>query len=124
VGGGTVTGPRPRSYDQRTPARVKAEAVRTALAARVASGEVVVLEAVELAEPKTRLFQELLDAVGLSGDLLLVVPEYDRLVHRSGRNIKGLDITTAAEVTAHDLLAPKTVILTRAAIARLEARLA
>jgi len=124
VGGGTVTGPRPRDYDHRTPARMKREALRAALSRRVAAGEVIVVEAIALAEPKTRLFQELLETIGLSGDLLLVLPEYDEMLHRSGRNLRGLAITTAAEVTAYELLAPRTVILTSEAISRLEARLA
>ncbi len=124
IGGGTVTGPRPRDYDQRTPGRVKQAALRSALGVRIAAGDVVALEAIELPEPKTRHLQALLESVGLSGDLLLVLPEYDAMVHRSGRNIRGLDITTAGEVTAYALMSARKVILVTEAMARLEARLA
>lgn len=124
VGGGTVGGPRPRSYRERTPARVKQEALRSALGARVAAGDVLVLESLELAAPKTRAVQSLLDAIGASGSLLLVLPDYEETVWQCGRNIRGLTITAAAEVSAYGLMAARTVILTKQAVSRLEARLA
>jgi large subunit ribosomal protein L4 len=123
VGGGTVTGPRPRSYDQRTSARMKQSALRSALGARAGAGDVIVLEAVELAEAKTKALQSLLNAIGVSGDLLLVLPESDGTIWRCGRNIEGLRIVAAADVNAYDLMAARTVILTKDAISRLEARL-
>lgn len=124
IGGGTVTGPRPRSYDQRTPARMKQEALRSALSARAEAGDLIVLEAVELAEAKTKALRGLLDAIGVSGDLLLVLPAPDATIWRCGRNLAGVSITVASDVTAYDLMAPRKVILTRDAISRLEARLA
>jgi large subunit ribosomal protein L4 len=124
VGGGVAAGPQPRAYDQRTSARAKQAALRSALSARVGAGEMIVLEAVELEEAKTKVLQSLLDAIGVSGELLLVLPEPDEIVWRCGRNIEGLRILTAADVNAYDLMAARTVILTKDAISRLEARLA
>ncbi len=103
---------------------MKREALRATLAARMEASEVVVLEAIELSEPKTRLFQELLDTVGLSGNLLLVLGEHDARLYRSGRNIAGLEITTASDVTAYELMSARTLVLTKEAVTRLEARVA
>ncbi len=123
IGGGRVTGPHPRSYDQHTPLRVKLSALRAALGTRVAAGDVVALAAIELPEAKTKHLQGLLDTVGVSGKVLLVLAEHDPTLHRCGRNIRGLEITTAGEVTAYALLAARMVVLTTDAMARLEARL-
>ena len=124
IGGGTVTGPRPRDYDHRLSARTKRAALRSALGLRAEAGDVLVVESVELPEAKTKALKALLDAIGVSGRLLLVVPEHDALVRRCGRNIPGLSITTAADVNAYDLMAARKVILAQQAIPRLEARLA
>lgn len=124
VGGGRVTGPRPRSHNQRLSGRMKQEALRSALSARVEAGEVLALEAVELPEAKTKALQTLLDTLGVSGSVLLVLPEHDAMVWRCGRNIEGLRITAAAEVSAYELLAARQVILVKDAISRLEARVA
>ncbi len=62
--------------------------------------------------------------MGLSGDMLLVLGEHDPLLYRSGRNIEGLEITTAADVTAYDLMSARTLVLTKEAVTRLEARVA
>jgi len=124
VGGGSVTGPRPRAYDHRTAARTKQEALRSALSARAEAGDLIILEAVELAEAKSKALRGLLDAIGVSGDLLLVLPEHDATVWRCGRNLPGLSIAVAADVTAYDLMAARQVILTQEAVSRLEARLA
>jgi large subunit ribosomal protein L4 len=124
VGGGTVTGPRPRSHDQRLSGRMKQEALRSAVAARVEAGEVMALEAVELPEAKTKALQGLLDALGVSGDVLLVLPEHDALVWRCGRNIEGLRIAVAADINAYDVMAARKVILVQDALSRLEARVA
>jgi large subunit ribosomal protein L4 len=124
VGGGVVNGPRPRDYDQRVSVRVKRAALRTALGLRAEAGDLLIVEAVELPEAKTKALQALLDAIGVSGKLLLVVPEHDAVVHRCGRNIPGLTITTAADVNAYDLMAARKVIVAQQAISRLEARLA
>jgi large subunit ribosomal protein L4 len=124
VGGGVAMGPRRHSHRQGTPARMKAEALRSALGGRAASGDVLVVEAVELAEPKTKLLYELLTAIGVTGNLLLVLGEHDAMVWRAGRNIPGLRIVPAGDVNAYDVLAARTIVLEQEAVTRLEERLA
>jgi large subunit ribosomal protein L4 len=123
VGGGTVMGPRAHSHRQTLPAKMKAEALREALAARAAAGEMIVIEAIELAEAKTRLMQGLLDIIGVSGDLLLVLADHNEAVWRSGRNIKGLSIIAAVNLSAYEVATARKILLEKGAIARLEERL-
>jgi large subunit ribosomal protein L4 len=123
-GGGVAMGPRRHSHRQEVPARMRAEALRSALASRAAGGDVLVVEAVELAEPKTKLLAGLLDAIGVRGSMLLVLGAHDETVWRAGRNIEGLSILPASDVNAYDVLASRTVVLTQDAVARLEERLA
>lgn len=123
VGGGVAAGPRTRSYRQRLSRRLKAEALRSALSARAQAGEVTLLEPFELPEPKTRALQEILLALGADARVLLVLAEPNETIWRCGRNIPGLRIRPAADVTCHDVMAARKVIITRNAIPRLEARL-
>lgn len=124
VGGGTVTGPRPRRYDQRLTGRMRQEALRSAVAAKAEAGELLVLEALELSEAKTKSVQGLLDALGVSGKVLLVLPEPDPVVWRCGRNIEGLRIAAVADVSAYEVMAARQLIVVQEALSRLEARVA
>ncbi len=123
-GGGVAMGPRAHSHRQEASARMKAEALRAALSSRAAGGDVLVVEAVELAEAKTKLLYELLTAIGVTGDLLLVLGKHDETVWRAGRNIAGLSIMPASDLNAYDVLASRTIVLEQEAVTRLEERLA
>jgi large subunit ribosomal protein L4 len=123
TGGGVAMGPHPRSYRQRLPRTAKLEGLRSALSAQVQSGALLVLESLELPEPKTKLLKGVLDSVGVSGRALLVLAAPDELVWRSGRNIPGLVIVPASDVNALDVIAARKVVVLREAIAALEARL-
>lgn len=123
VGGGVAGGPRPRSYRQRTPERMKAQGLRAALSAKARAEELVLVQPFALAEPKTRALRQVLEALGAEGRVLLVLGEPDPIIWRCGRNIPGLAITDAAQVNAYQVLAARRVILAEDALAGLEARL-
>jgi large subunit ribosomal protein L4 len=122
-GGGVAAGPRMRSFRQRVSRRLRAEALRSALSARAQSGELTVLEAFDLPEPKTRAVAEILTALGVQGPALLVLPEPDEIIWRCARNLPGLRVRVAAEINGPDVMAARRVIVIKDAIARLEARL-
>jgi large subunit ribosomal protein L4 len=122
-GGGLAGGPRMRSYRQRLSRRVKAEALRSALSARARAGELTIVEPFQLPEPKTAAVEEILTALGVEGLALLVLPEPNEIICRCARNIPGLTVRPAAEVSTYDIMAPRRVIIVTDAIARLEARL-
>ena len=123
AGGGVAAGPRPSSHRQRLSRRTRAEALRSALSLRARAGELTVVEPFELPEPKTRALQEILDALGAAPRSLLVLAEPNEVIWRCGRNIAGLAIRPAADVSSYEIMAARTVIITRDAIPRLEARL-
>jgi large subunit ribosomal protein L4 len=123
VGGGVAMGPRAHSHRQEAPVRMRRGALRSALSARAASGDIVVLESIELPEAKTKALQSLLSTIGLSGRLLLVLAAPNQTVWRCGRNIKGLEISTASDVSVYDVMTARTLLLEKEAVARLEERL-
>ncbi len=122
-GGGIAGGPRMRSHRQRLSRRVKAEALRSALSARARAGELSILEPFHLPEPKTAAVQAILAALDVERPALLVLPEPNEIIWRCSRNIPGLTVRPAAEVSSYDIVAPRRVIIVKDAIARLEARL-
>ncbi|HUU54851.1 MAG TPA: 50S ribosomal protein L4 [Armatimonadota bacterium] len=123
VGGGVAMGPRPRSHRQRLPQAAKVEGLRSALSARAQSGDLIILESFELPAAKTKALQTILDALGVSGKTLLVLPEPNELIWRCGRNIPGLVIRPAVDVNILDVLLARKAVITRDAIPALEARL-
>ena len=123
TGGGVAAGPRMRSYSQRLSRRAKAEALRSALSARARAGELTIVDALHLPEPKTKALQQILLALGAEGRALLVLAESGEVIRRCGRNIPGLTMRPAADLTAYDVLAARALIIAKEAILLLEARL-
>ena len=123
-GGGAVFGPRPRSYRQKVTARAKRRALCCLLSDRVRTERLSVLSELEVAEPKTKAFAEVLDKVAPEHRrTLLVMPEADKNVLLSARNIPQVQVVTAAEVNVLDVLGANRVLLQRDALTKLEERL-
>jgi large subunit ribosomal protein L4 len=121
--GGTVFGPQPRSYDYRLPRRTEIGALRTALAQRAQNGALVVIEALEVNDGKTKSCAELLRRLGAQGKTLLVdITPADTLV-LAVRNLPDVQLVAAGRVRARDVVHATRVIATKAAIERLEAAL-
>jgi large subunit ribosomal protein L4 len=123
TGGGVAMGPRSRSHRKRLPRGAKTEGLRSALSAQAQSGDVVILEPFELPETKTRALQAILNALEASRGTLLVLPAPDPLLWRCGRNIAGLAIRPATELSALDVLRARKIFIRRDALAALDARL-
>lgn len=124
-GGGTVFGPHRRSYRQQVPARKKRTALCCVLSDRVRGGDLCVLDQLDVAEPKTKPFADMVSRVAPgSKSTLLVTGSADRKVFLSARNIPGVAVTTAADLNALDVLNAKRVVLVQDALAQLEERLA
>ena len=114
VGGGKVHTPKPRSYTQKMPRKMRRAALRSALSAKAAAREIVVLEELTLAEPKTRLMAKALDRLVGNASVLLLVPEknaaYD-VVELSARNLPDVKTIMVSYLNIRDLLGYDTVIL-------------
>lgn len=125
VGGGTVFGPQPRSYAFKMPRKARRLALKSALTAKLQSGELIVLETLQYEQPKTKQVVELLKAFNLSaGKALLITKEAEENVEKSSRNIPGVKALTAVGLNVFDLLHHDKLLITRDAVARIEEVLA
>jgi large subunit ribosomal protein L4 len=116
-GGGAVFGPHPRDYRQRTPKKMKRLALRSALSARAAEGQVKVVDSFDWAEPKTKRAAALLRAMQVSGKALVVLGGGDRVAVRSLSNLPQVLLTEPGRLAAYDVLWAQTVIFTRETVA-------
>ena len=117
--GGTVFGPQPRSYDYALPRKQERGALREALAAKLQSGAVVVVEALEAVE-KTKAAAEMLARFGAARSALVVdVKPADTLV-RAVRNIPGTVCLESGRLKARDVMRARRIIATKAAVERLQ----
>jgi len=109
-GGGVALGPKPRSYKQRTPKKMVALALRSALSDRAAEGRVIVVEEWGLSGPRTRDAAALLSAVGADGKVLVVVRPDDDAATMSFRNLPEAKVLLASELNAYDVLCSDWVL--------------
>ena len=123
-GGGIVFGPRPRDHAIELPKKVRALGLRTALSAKCASGELVILDRAELSEPKTKMLAEHLGKLGWSKPLIIDAEALEANFARAARNLVGFDVLPAIGANVYDILRHDTLVLTRAAVDKLTERLA
>jgi large subunit ribosomal protein L4 len=124
-GGGKPFGPRPRGYAQAMPRQARREALRAALAAKIAADELAVIERLELREPKTKALVARLAALGLGpASTLVIVNELSEGLARAARNLPGLTVQTPAHASVYQLLRHRRVVVERAALLGLQAALA
>jgi large subunit ribosomal protein L4 len=120
AGGGIVFGPHPRSYRMDMPRKQRRLALRSALSAKAQDGGLVVLEAFELEEPRTRAITDLLRSVEAGRRVLVVLGSHNEMLEKSARNIAEVQVTLAGNLSVRDLLIAETVIVTRDAIEHIE----
>jgi large subunit ribosomal protein L4 len=118
--GGTVFGPQPRSYEYRLPRKVEKGALRAALAQKLRDGQVVVVDALSVAEIKTKAAAEMLKRLGIDGKALLVDTKPEDKLTLSVRNIHGVRVLPSNRVSARDVMDTRRVVLTRAALEKLQ----
>ena len=123
--GGTVFGPQPRSYEYQLPRKVEKGALRAALAAKLQDGSVIVVDALSVAEIKTKAVAELLRRLGVDGGkhaskVLLVDVRAEENLMLSVRNIAGVRLVASNRVSARDVINTRRVVLTRAALEKLQ----
>lgn len=121
-GGGVVFGPTPRSYDFKVNRKEMRAALRSALSKRVADGAVIVLDDLQFAAPKTKDFKAVLGRFGLE-QALVVLGDRNDTVELSGRNLPNVHILPPVGVNVYDVLRRSHLIMTRAAVDALTARL-
>jgi large subunit ribosomal protein L4 len=118
--GGTVFGPQPRSYDYSMPKKVEKGALRAALAAKLQGGAVVVVDALAATEIKTKAAAALLRGLGIDGKALIVDVQPDEKFALSVRNVAGVRMLPSNRITARDVMDTRKVVLTQAALEKLQ----
>jgi len=118
--GGTTFGPQPRSYDFRIPKKVEKGALRAALAQKLHDGQVVVVNALSVSEIKTKAAAEMLRRLGIDGKALLVDVKPEDKLALSVRNIEGVRVLPSNRISARDVMNTRRVVLTQAALEKLQ----
>jgi large subunit ribosomal protein L4 len=118
--GGTVFGPQPRNYDFKLPKKVERGALRSAFAQKMKEGQLIVVDALGVAEVKTKAAAELLKTLGVTGKAVLIDLALDDKLSRSLRNMQGVTYVPSARVTARDIMLAAHVVTTKGALEKLQ----
>jgi large subunit ribosomal protein L4 len=116
TGGGVALGPKPRKYDQRTPKKMIKLALRSALSDRANDGKVVVVDTWGWDAPSTKAAKAALEALGVSGKVLVVHERADEAAAKSFRNLPAVQLCEVAELNAYDVLCNDWIVFTRATL--------
>ena len=118
--GGIVFAPKPRSYSYVLNKKVKRLAMKSALSAKAAAGEIIVIDSIKMDSIKTKDFRAFLNAVKADGKSLVVTPAKDEIVVKSARNIPGVETSMANLINVYDILKAKYLVLDKEALAVIE----
>lgn len=119
-GGGITFGPKPRSYQQAMPKKMRQLALRCVLSAKARDEELKVLEDLKLDEPRTKQMVQILAALGADSSTLVITLESEENVIKSARNIKGIKTMPANLLNVLDILSHKMLLMPVAAVRKVE----
>ena len=120
VGGGIVFAPQPRDYRYAVPKKVKRLALKSVLSAKVADKEIIVLDELKFAEPKTKEMVKVLENIKADKKALIVMDEKDENVVRSASNIQGVRTALVSTMNVYEIINHYSLVLTKAAAERIE----
>ena len=118
--GGIALGPKPRDYSYHMNKKSRQLAIKSALSAKAANGDILVIDNLELNEVKTKNFVKFLSDVGVSGKALVVTPEVRKNVVLSARNIPGVSSTIATILSPYMILTHRVLVVDKAALQKIE----
>ncbi|HBH61946.1 MAG TPA: 50S ribosomal protein L4 [Nitrospiraceae bacterium] len=119
-GGGTVFGPHPRDYSYKLPKKVKWSALSSALSAKLADGEVILIDNISVTEPKTKAVKGLLDNLGLKNNVLIIVPERNDALELASRNIPKVNVARVSELNVYSILSHEKLLISKDAIEKMK----
>jgi len=123
-GGGVVFGPHNRDYKYSLPKKVRRLAIKSALSSKVKTGEILVLDELTLAQPKTKDMVNILDKLNVSNKALVVTAERNENAYKSARNIPGVKQLRVEGLNVYDLLHHDKLVITKDAVTKVEEVLA
>jgi large subunit ribosomal protein L4 len=115
-GGGITFGPKPRSYAQDTSKKTRRLALRSALSAKAAAGQIVAVQSVALDAPKTRELVAFMNRLPVAGRTLFVTEQADGALQRAAANLAAVNVRTARTLTVYDVLSADYVVLVTDAV--------
>ena len=118
--GGVAFAPKPRDYSYTLNKKVKRLALKSALSAKAAEAEIVVVDGLKLDEVKTKTFKAFLTKIGVEGKALVVTENVDEVVVKSARNIAGVTTTIASILSPYMILTSGKMVVDKAALAKIE----
>lgn len=120
IGGGIVFAPKPRDYSYAIPKKVKRLALKSALSAKVAENELIVLDELKFEAPKTKEMVKVLENVKAEKKALIVLAEKDENVIRSASNLQGVRTALVSTMNVYEIANHYSLILTKAAAEKIE----
>jgi large subunit ribosomal protein L4 len=121
--GGVYKGPQPRSHAHELPKKFRALGLKHALSAKAQAGQLVILEAANMAEAKTAILAKQVKELGWKRVLIIDGADVDANFALAARNIEGIDVLPTMGANVYDILKRDTLVITRAGVEALEARL-
>jgi len=121
-GGGTTFGPKPRDYSYKLPKKVRKLGLRMALSTRFSESNMVVLDAFDLEDIKTKKFIEVMKKLEIENGLI-VIPEMNENLEKSSRNVQGFKVISSAGLNVYDILLHHRLVLLQSCLDQLEKRL-
>jgi large subunit ribosomal protein L4 len=121
-GGGVVFGPKPRDFSKKVSKKTRSLSLRKALSERLKAGDVVLVDDLKLATPKTKDFVGVMSTLELKGTTLIVAAA-DKNLLLASRNIENVTLATSDSLNTYDILRPDKLLFTKSAFEKVEARL-
>ena len=118
--GGVAFGPKPRNYRQDLPVRMRRQALRCVLSEKLRDGSILVIDKLEIDNPKSKDLRQIIDALGVTGSTLLVGNPFSEGVILSARNLQGVATLSASYLNVGDLLKHHNIVMTVDAVKRAE----
>ena len=118
--GGVAFAPKPRDYSYTLNKKVKRLAMKSALSAKAAEDEIIVIDGLQMEEIKTKAFKSFLTKIGVEGKALVVTENVDEKVVKSARNIAGVNTTIATVLSPYMILTNGKMVVDKAALAKIE----
>ena len=118
--GGVAFAPKPRDYSYTLNKKVKRIALKSALSAKAAEAEILVVDGLQVEEIKTKAFKNFLTKIGVEGKALVVTENVDEKVIKSARNIEGVNTTIATILSPYMILTGGKMVVDKAALAKIE----
>ena len=118
--GGIAHGPKPRDYKKEVNKKVRRLALKSALSAKLADNELIVLDSLTLTEIKTKAMANVVKALETGKKVLFVLPEKNDIIYRSARNIEGVKTTLVGTLNVYEILNADTVVVLKDAVSKIE----